>query len=116
MMMMKTRVRCEAALGDEFQVEVGVYQGFTLRLLLFNLVMVYITSNVQQPISRNILVISNDGNIDADIEHRRNIDRRKWRELTGVLCDTRISIRTEGKVYKPAVRPDDILWCGMLAP
>ncbi|KAL0831522.1 hypothetical protein ABMA28_002316 [Loxostege sticticalis] len=29
----------------------------------------------------------------------------KWRSLTGVLCDTKIPVRTKGKVYKTAVRP-----------
>lgn len=50
-------------------------------------------------------VISEDGSIDADVIQRTTSGWMKWRTLTGVLCDTKMPIRTKGKVYKTAVRP-----------
>lgn len=50
-------------------------------------------------------VIAEDGTITADITHRITSGWNKWRELTGVLCDPKMPIKTKGKVYKTAVRP-----------
>lgn len=50
-------------------------------------------------------VLENDGTIDADVTHRKNTGWLRWRELTGVLCDTRMPVRVKGKVYKTAIRP-----------
>ncbi|XP_060810060.1 uncharacterized protein LOC132904162 [Amyelois transitella] len=50
-------------------------------------------------------VIAEDGTITADITHRTTSGWSKWRELTGVLCDPKMPVRTKGKVYKTAVRP-----------
>lgn len=43
--------------------------------------------------------------MDEDVAHRVNVAWQKWRSVTGVLCDTRMPVRTKGKVYKTAVRP-----------
>lgn len=50
-------------------------------------------------------IICNDGSIDMDVTHRINTGWMKWRELTGVLCDSKMPVRIKGKVYKTAVRP-----------
>ncbi|XP_063388472.1 uncharacterized protein LOC134674029 [Cydia fagiglandana] len=50
-------------------------------------------------------IICDDGSIDMDVNHRINTGWMKWRELTGVLCDSRMPVRIKGKVYKAAVRP-----------
>ncbi|KAL0879367.1 hypothetical protein ABMA27_003133 [Loxostege sticticalis] len=50
-------------------------------------------------------MIADDGTIEADVTNRITTAWIKWRSLTGVLCDTKIPVRTKGKVYKTAVRP-----------
>lgn len=50
-------------------------------------------------------VITENGDMDEDVAHRVNVAWQKWRSVTGVLCDTRMPVRTKGKVYKTAVRP-----------
>lgn len=50
-------------------------------------------------------VISEDCSIDADVIQRTTSGWVKWRTLTGVSCDTKMPIRTNGKVSKTAVRP-----------
>ncbi|XP_061705481.1 uncharacterized protein LOC133516511 [Cydia pomonella] len=50
-------------------------------------------------------VLAEDGSITADITHRTTCGWNKWRTLTTVLCDSKMPIRTKGKVYKTAVRP-----------
>ncbi|XP_063835572.1 polypeptide N-acetylgalactosaminyltransferase 1-like [Ostrinia nubilalis] len=50
-------------------------------------------------------IISKDGSIDTDVTHRINTGWMKWRELSGVLCDTRMPVRIKGRVYRAAVRP-----------
>ncbi|KAL0811093.1 hypothetical protein ABMA28_010361 [Loxostege sticticalis] len=47
-------------------------------------------------------MIADDGTIEADVTNRITTAWIKWRSLTGVLCDTKIPVRTKGKVYKTA--------------
>src|SRR3984885_572296 len=45
------------------------------------------------------------GGCEHDIRNRIKIAWQKWRELTGVLCDTKMPIRLKGKIYKTMIRP-----------
>ena len=49
--------------------------------------------------------MTEDGELDVEINHRVQCGWNAWRKLTGVLCDKKISARLKGKVYKTAVRP-----------
>src|SRR6218665_981325 len=40
-----------------------------------------------------------------DVRNRIKIAWQKWRELTCVLCDNKMSIQIKGKVYKSIIRP-----------
>ncbi|KAL0881976.1 hypothetical protein ABMA27_001728 [Loxostege sticticalis] len=57
----------------------------------------------------HILLCSNTfvcyARVDEDVNHRVNTAWLKWRSLSGVLCDTRMPVKTKGKIYKTAVRP-----------
>jgi exonuclease III len=50
-------------------------------------------------------VFTKDGKLENDVEHRIKVGWLKWRALSGVLCDSKVPVRTKGKVYKTAVRP-----------
>lgn len=50
-------------------------------------------------------VISEDGNIDADVKARMASGWLKWRECSGVLCDKKMPMQLRGKVYRSVVRP-----------
>ena len=47
---------------------------------------------------------TDDGELDVEVSHRVQCGWRAWRQLSGVLCDKRLSARLKGKVYKTAVR------------
>ena len=49
--------------------------------------------------------LSSDRNLDSEINHRIQSGWRNWKNVSGVLCDKRISARVKGKVYKTVVRP-----------
>ncbi|KAL0870658.1 hypothetical protein ABMA27_005605 [Loxostege sticticalis] len=50
-------------------------------------------------------MLTTDARVDEDVNHRVNTAWLKWRSLSGVLCDTRMPVKTKGKIYKTAVRP-----------
>ncbi len=49
--------------------------------------------------------VAEDGSLDAEIAHRIQCGWRNWKNVSGVLCDRRISAKVKGKVYKTVVRP-----------
>jgi hypothetical protein len=49
--------------------------------------------------------LSEDGEIDLEVEKRIQAGWMRWKSLSGVLCDKRISTKVKGKVFKVAVRP-----------
>jgi hypothetical protein len=46
-----------------------------------------------------------DEDIDEDLSHRIKADWLKWRQASGVLCDSRVSLKLKGKFYRTAIRP-----------
>ena len=46
------------------------------------------------------LIISMDGKIDEDVEHRLKVGWLKWRLASGVLCDRHMQTRLKGKFYR----------------
>lgn len=50
-------------------------------------------------------VLTQDANVDKDVDHRINTAWLKWRSLSGVLCDHKMPVRVKGKIYKTVVRP-----------
>ena len=49
--------------------------------------------------------VSENGELDVEINHRIQCGWNSWRKLSGVLCDKKMNVRLKGKVYKTAVRP-----------
>ena len=49
--------------------------------------------------------IASDGSLDPEINHRIQSGWKNWKDVSGVLCDKKISARVKGKVYKTVVRP-----------
>jgi hypothetical protein len=49
--------------------------------------------------------LSEDEEIDLEVEKRIQAGWMKWILLSRVLCDERISTKVKGKVFKVAVRP-----------
>lgn len=45
------------------------------------------------------------GGCEVDVRNRIKAAWQKWRDLTGVLCDRKISVQLRGKVYKTMIRP-----------
>ena len=50
-------------------------------------------------------IISKDGEIDEDVEHRIKSRWLKWRLAFGVLCDRRMPTRLKGRFYRTTIRP-----------
>ena len=51
------------------------------------------------------MIISKDGVIDEDVDHRIKAGWLKWRLASGVFCDRRMTKRLKGKFYKNVIRP-----------
>ena len=49
--------------------------------------------------------VTEDGELDVEINHRIQFGWNSWRKLSGVLCDKKMNVTLKGKVYKTAVRP-----------
>lgn len=50
-------------------------------------------------------VMQVDGVVEEDVTSRIRCGRMKWKEMTGVLCDKKVSFRVIEIVYKIVVRP-----------
>ena len=50
-------------------------------------------------------MLQSDGDIDADVSHRIKAGWMKWRQASGVLCDSKVPQRLKGKFYRTAIRP-----------
>ena len=49
-------------------------------------------------------VVQNDGEIEADVNHRIQDGWLKWRRASGVLCDKKVPLKLKGKFYRTTVR------------
>ena len=49
--------------------------------------------------------LAENGDLDAEMNHRIQTGWQNWKRVSGILCDRRISLRVKGKVYKTVVRP-----------
>jgi hypothetical protein len=50
-------------------------------------------------------MLQKDGDIDEDLSHRIKVGWLKWRQGSGVLCDSRVPLKLKGKFYRTAIRP-----------
>jgi hypothetical protein len=50
-------------------------------------------------------MIQKDGDIDEDFSHRIKAGWLKWRQVFGVLCDSRVPLKLKDKFYRTAIRP-----------
>jgi hypothetical protein len=50
-------------------------------------------------------MLQKNGDIDEDISHRIKVGWLKWRQASGVLCDTRVPLNQKGKFYRTVIRP-----------
>jgi hypothetical protein len=50
-------------------------------------------------------MLQKDGDIDEDLSHRIKVIWLKWRQVSGVLCDPRVSLKLKGKFYRTVIRP-----------
>ena len=50
-------------------------------------------------------MLQKDGDIDEDLSHRIKAGWLKWRQASGVLCDSRVPLKLKGKFYRTAIRP-----------
>ncbi|XP_063600550.1 uncharacterized protein LOC134776733 [Penaeus indicus] len=49
--------------------------------------------------------LTSDGNLHVEINHRIKSGWNNWKNVSGVICDKKISARVKGKVHKTVVRP-----------
>jgi hypothetical protein len=50
------------------------------------------------------LMLHKDGDIDEDLSHRIKAGWLKWRQASGVLCDTSVPLKLKGKFYRTVIR------------
>jgi hypothetical protein len=50
-------------------------------------------------------VMHNTGGCEQDVKNRIKSAWQKWRDLTGVICDPKITVALKGKIYKTMIRP-----------
>jgi hypothetical protein len=50
-------------------------------------------------------MLQKDGDIDEDVSHRIKASWLKWRQASGVLCDSRLPLKLKEKFYRTAIRP-----------
>ena len=51
------------------------------------------------------VVVSADGSCEEEVRRRVQAGWQSWRRASGVLCDSKLSARLKGKIYKCVVRP-----------
>lgn len=49
--------------------------------------------------------LSNEGNVDVDVRSCMKSAWCKWRELTGILCNKKMSSKLKSKICKIMIRP-----------
>jgi hypothetical protein len=49
-------------------------------------------------------MLQKNGDIDDDVSHRIKVSWLKWRQVSTVLCDPRVSLKLKGKFYRTAIR------------
>jgi hypothetical protein len=50
-------------------------------------------------------MLQKNGDIDEDVSHRIKAGWLKWRQASGVLCNSRVPLKLKGKFYRTAIRP-----------
>ena len=50
-------------------------------------------------------IFDSNGGAERDINNRVKIAWMKWKQLTGVLCDTKVHNKLKDKVYKTVIKP-----------
>src|ERR1700733_2360735 len=50
-------------------------------------------------------VMHNTGGCEQDVKNKIKSAWQKWRDLTGVICDPKITVALKGKIYKTMIRP-----------
>jgi hypothetical protein len=50
-------------------------------------------------------MLQNDGDIDEDLSYKIKVDWLKWRQVSSVLCDPRVSLKLKVKFYRTVIRP-----------
>jgi hypothetical protein len=48
-------------------------------------------------------MLQKNGDIDEDVSHRIKASWLKWRQVSGVLCDPRVSLKVKDKFYRTAI-------------
>lgn len=76
-----TKVRNPAETSNEFDVKVGVHQGSALSPLLFNIVMNYLTSNLQRAPPWDILYADDVVIISEDVNNLQQILKKLRKAL-----------------------------------
>ena len=59
--------------------------------------------------------LAENGDLDAGMMHKIQSGWKKWKRVSGILSDRRISLRVKGEVYKTVVRPAMMYDAGTLA-
>jgi hypothetical protein len=49
-------------------------------------------------------ILQKDRDIDEDVSHRIKVDCLKWCQASGVLCDTRMSLKLKEKFYRTEIQ------------
>ena len=49
--------------------------------------------------------LAEDGELDAEVNQRVQSGWKNWKRVSGVLCDRKMNVKINGKVYRTVVRP-----------
>jgi hypothetical protein len=50
-------------------------------------------------------MLQKNSDINEDVSHRIKVGWLKWRQVSGVLCDPRMSLKLKVKFYMTTIRP-----------